>query len=279
MKNISTLIVGAGQAGLAMSRELTLRSEPHVLIERGEVANSWAHERWDSLRLLTPNWQSRLPGHGYTGPDPEGYMTASASPVVERQPPPMAPVRTKPRCSACRRPGAGYRVQTDQGADGGALVPATGAAARAHRPAFARDLPAGIAQITPLDYKRLAAGPGAGGRRLPPAARSPASLQRRPRRDPAVGAHVQAAAPPPRHRHIGLLDIIGRWNDRFLTQSKTSTASARSSLQSTGLAGDNPLGLNASRRSASRSSAAGWDPMTASRCSPGRSPTIAPLPI
>ena len=45
------------------------------MLERGEVANSWRHERWDSLRLLTPNWQSRLPGLRYEGPDPDGYMT------------------------------------------------------------------------------------------------------------------------------------------------------------------------------------------------------------
>ena len=44
------------------------------MLERGEVANSWRTERWDSLRLLTPNWQSRLPGHCYEGPDPDGYM-------------------------------------------------------------------------------------------------------------------------------------------------------------------------------------------------------------
>ena len=51
------------------------RSIDHVLLERGDVANSWRRERWESLRLLTPNWQSRLPGHRYDGPDPDGYMT------------------------------------------------------------------------------------------------------------------------------------------------------------------------------------------------------------
>ena len=51
------------------------RSIDHVVLERGEVANSWRRERWDSLRLLTPNWQSRLPGSRYDGPDPDGYMT------------------------------------------------------------------------------------------------------------------------------------------------------------------------------------------------------------
>jgi putative flavoprotein involved in K+ transport len=69
-------VIGAGHAGLAASRVLSDRSIDHVVLERGEVANSWRHERWNSLRLLTPNWQSRLPGHAYGGPDPDGYMTA-----------------------------------------------------------------------------------------------------------------------------------------------------------------------------------------------------------
>jgi putative flavoprotein involved in K+ transport len=58
-----------------VSRCLTDRSIDHVVLERGEVANSWRRQRWDSLRLLTPNWQSRLPGFGYDGPDPDGFMT------------------------------------------------------------------------------------------------------------------------------------------------------------------------------------------------------------
>ena len=74
VKRISTVIIGAGQAGLAISRLLSERAVPHVLLERGQIANSWRTERWDSLRLLTPNWQSRLPGHSYTGSDPDGFM-------------------------------------------------------------------------------------------------------------------------------------------------------------------------------------------------------------
>ena len=57
-----------------MSRCLSNRSIDHVVLERGEVANSWRTERWDSLRLLTPNWQTRLPGFRYDGPDPDGFM-------------------------------------------------------------------------------------------------------------------------------------------------------------------------------------------------------------
>ena len=75
MKRVETLIVGAGQAGLAMSRCLTDLAIDHVLLERGRVAERWRTERWDSLRLLTPNWQTRLPWFTYDGPEPDGFMT------------------------------------------------------------------------------------------------------------------------------------------------------------------------------------------------------------
>jgi putative flavoprotein involved in K+ transport len=91
-----TIVIGAGQAGLAASRCLSDRGVDHVVLERGRVAERWRSERWDSLRLLTPNWMSRLPGWSYAGADPHGYMTAaevtaylqgyadaSAAPVLE----------------------------------------------------------------------------------------------------------------------------------------------------------------------------------------------------
>ena len=78
---VTTVVIGAGHAGLAMSRCLTERSIDHVVLERGEVANSWKRERWDSLRLLTPNWLSCLPGFPYEGGDPDGFMTMTE--VVE----------------------------------------------------------------------------------------------------------------------------------------------------------------------------------------------------
>jgi putative flavoprotein involved in K+ transport len=58
---VTTVVIGAGHAGLAASHFLTSRSIDHVVLERGEIANSWRRDRWDSLRLLTPNSQSRLP--------------------------------------------------------------------------------------------------------------------------------------------------------------------------------------------------------------------------
>ena len=73
----TAVVIGAGHAGLAMSRRLTERSIDHVVLERGEVANSWKTQRWPSLRLLTPNWQTRLPGQHYTGDDPDGFMPAA----------------------------------------------------------------------------------------------------------------------------------------------------------------------------------------------------------
>ena len=73
----SVVVVGAGPGGLAMSHHLTGAGVDHVLLERGEVAHSWRTERWDSLRLLTPNWMTALPGAPYEGDDPDGYMTAA----------------------------------------------------------------------------------------------------------------------------------------------------------------------------------------------------------
>jgi putative flavoprotein involved in K+ transport len=71
-----TVVIGAGQAGLALSRSLTDRGHDHVVVDRGRIAERWYSERWDSLRLLTPNWMTRLPGYAYRGTDPDGYMTA-----------------------------------------------------------------------------------------------------------------------------------------------------------------------------------------------------------
>ena len=74
MRHTTTVVVGAGHSGLAMSRHLAARSIDHVVLERGGVAHSWRTQRWDSLRLLTPNWMTRLPGFVYRGDDPEGHL-------------------------------------------------------------------------------------------------------------------------------------------------------------------------------------------------------------
>ena len=76
MTTIDTVVVGAGHAGLAVSRLLTGAGRDHVVIERGRIAERWRSERWDSLHLLTPRWMTRLPGWRYCGPDPDGFMPA-----------------------------------------------------------------------------------------------------------------------------------------------------------------------------------------------------------
>ena len=68
-----TIVVGAGQAGLAVSHELTAAGLDHTVLERGEVANTW-RRRWDTFCLVTPNWTVQLPGGSYDGADPDGYM-------------------------------------------------------------------------------------------------------------------------------------------------------------------------------------------------------------
>ncbi len=152
----TTVIIGAGHAGLAMSRCLAERSIDHVVLERGGIANSWKTERWDSLRLLTPNWQSRLPGYGYEGDDPDGYRTMPETiAFIERYAEVIsAPVRTHTRVTSVRRDDDGYMVRTDQG-DWRArtVVLATGACNIPEIPAVAAAVPASIATLTPVQYR------------------------------------------------------------------------------------------------------------------------------
>ena len=156
MNRISTLIIGAGQAGLAMSRCLTDRSVAHVVLERGEVAQSWAADRWDSLRLLTPNWQSRLPGHAYDGPDPDGFMTMPEITAYLRSyaATGAVPVETRTKVLGVSAEGSGYRVQTSRG-DWICrnLVLANGACTLPRIPHVAASIPSDILQISPLSYR------------------------------------------------------------------------------------------------------------------------------
>ena len=117
MQSTTTVIVGAGHCGLAMSRCLAARSVDHVVLERGQVANSWRRQRWDSLRLLTPNWMTRLPGYAYRGADPDGYLSAGqvAAMLADYAGASAAPVLTGVTVTSVRAAAGGYTVRTDQG--------------------------------------------------------------------------------------------------------------------------------------------------------------------
>ncbi len=152
----TTVIIGAGHAGLAMSRCLSERSIDHVVLERGEVANSWKTERWDSLKLLTPNWQSRLPGYGYEGDDPDGYRNMPETiAFIERYAHVIsAPVQAHTQVRSVRTGNGGYVVATNQGDwQCQTVVLATGACNIPNVPAVADALSETIATLTPAQYR------------------------------------------------------------------------------------------------------------------------------
>ena len=154
MRRIDTVVVGAGHAGLATSRCLADAGRDHVVLERGRLAESWRSERWDSLRLLTPNWMTRLPGLGYHGPDPDGFTRAAG--LVDHLAGYArsfgAPVREWTPVLEVRRDGDGYRVTTDQGAwSARHVVAATGP--RPWVPGIADRLGRGIASLHSSAYR------------------------------------------------------------------------------------------------------------------------------
>ena len=164
-RTTDVVVIGGGQAGLAMSHSLTDRSIDHVVLERAEVANSWTTERWDSLRTLTPNWMSRLPGFSYDGDDPNGYMTAAqvAAYLESYRRSFGAPVRTGVEVQRIRTLDRGHVVETSEGPwSARSVVMATGACSQPRVPAIAADLPGHIQQLTPTAYRNPAqVAPGA----------------------------------------------------------------------------------------------------------------------
>jgi putative flavoprotein involved in K+ transport len=135
------------------------------VLERGDVANSWRHERWDSLRLLTPNWLSRLPGLSYEGQDPDGYMTMEeVTEFIERFAARSgAPVRTGTNVTSVRRVAGGYEVTSSGGEIWcRTVVIASGACNQPAIPQFGGAVPPSVEQVTPFDYRHPAKVPDGG---------------------------------------------------------------------------------------------------------------------
>ena len=153
----ATVVIGAGHTGLAVSYLLSQRSIDHVVLERGEVANTWRTERWNSLRLLTPNWQTRLPGFAYDGDDPDGFMTMPQIVDFLDQYARMVdpPLNTLTTVTSLRKDGGDYEVVTDRGVwSCRSVVLATGGFNLPKVPPIAAALPTSIDSVTPLDYRR-----------------------------------------------------------------------------------------------------------------------------
>ena len=222
IEQITTVVVGAGHAGLAASRCLTARSIDHVVLERGEAANSWRRERWDSLRLLTPNWQSRLPGYHYEGRDPDGYMTMrevvefiSRYAVVI-----AAPVRTHTTVTSVTRTDVGYTVTTNTGVlQCRAVVLASGACNVPSVPSLSQALPPHVQSVTPFDYRNpghlpdggvLVVGASATGVQLADEiARSGRAVVL------SVGEHVRLPRTYRGRDVLWWMDASGVWNQRY----------------------------------------------------------------
>lgn len=162
MQRTDVVVIGAGQAGLAISHELAASGIDHVLLERGRVAERWRTTTWDSLRLVTPNWMTRLPGWRYRGNDPDGFMErdaivrfldayagATAAPVVDDS-----------LVSSVQFAGRQYRVTATRGTwEARAVVFATGHCDVPYRPPSADAMAMSITQLHSSEYRNPASLP------------------------------------------------------------------------------------------------------------------------
>ena len=234
-----------------MSRCLAERSIDHAVLERGEVAHSWRTERWDSLRLLTPNWQSRLPGFGYSGKDPDGYRTVPEviDFIAQYARAISAPVQTHTTVTSVRASEAGYLVRTSRGQwRCRTVVLASGACNIASVPGFAARAPASIVQLTAQQYRN----PGQlsdGGVLVVGASSSGVQIADEIRRSGravvlAVGEHIRA---PRVYRGKDLqwwMDGTGVHDERYDKVDDIARARQVPSLQLAGTRGRSTLDLN-----------------------------------
>ena len=215
-------MIGAGHAGLAASRCLGERSIDHVVLERGEVANSWRRERWDSLRLLTPNWQTRLPGCRYEGADPDGFMTmAEVIAFVSRYAVMAgAPVRTHTTVTSVRQTGDGYHVASSTGdIQCRSVVLASGACNVANTPSLRQAIPPSIECVTPFEYRNPQQLP-AGGVLVVGASATGVQLADEIHRSGrpvmlSVGEHVRLPRMYRGRDVLWWMDASGVWNQRY----------------------------------------------------------------
>jgi putative flavoprotein involved in K+ transport len=161
---IDTVIVGGGQAGLALSYYLKQEEREHVVLERAPAfANAWRNQRWDSFTLVTPNFQVRMPGAEYTGDDPSGFMSRDDvvkyfDDYVEKF---ALPVRCRVEVTSVEKSPQGYFVRTSVGKyEAANVVIATGLYQSPKVPSFSAAIPRNILQIHSMDYRNPSSLPG-----------------------------------------------------------------------------------------------------------------------
>src|SRR5260370_26309593 len=159
MQQIDLVIIGGGQAGLALSYYLTQQGRTHVVLERGRVAETWRSQRWDSFTLVTPNWMTQLPGFPSQGEDPDGFLPHDEIVIIlERYAQSFhAPLRYGIQATAVRlRPeGDGYLVETSDGAfEAANVVLATGGFPVPRLPRASAAIPVNIMQLHSSQYRK-----------------------------------------------------------------------------------------------------------------------------
>jgi len=157
---VTVLIVGAGQAGLALSWHLTKRGVDHVLIERDTIGHEWRDGRWNNFTLVTPNWQCQLPGFSYDGGEPNGFMKRNEVLAFLRRyaatfaPPVREGVEV---ISLVQRDTGGYLVATTDGNyEASSVVIATGGYHHPVIPAWAAQISESILQLHSSEYREAA---------------------------------------------------------------------------------------------------------------------------
>ena len=160
------IIVGAGQAGLSLSHYLQQRGIDHLLLEKHTPMHAWRHQRWDAFCLVTPNWQCKLPGHDYAGPEPHGFMKKAEiidyldAFLAKVRPPLMTGVTVR---HVKRQADGLYAIQTSAGAfSARQVVVCSGGYHEPVVPRLAERLPAHIVQLHSEQYRNPQALPEGG---------------------------------------------------------------------------------------------------------------------
>jgi putative flavoprotein involved in K+ transport len=157
VEHVDAVIIGGGQAGLAMSYYLTQDGRSHVVLERSRVAATW-RSHWDSFTMNTPSWMLQLPGHPYRGADPDGFLTRDqiVTHLDDYACSFRAPLRCGVQATAVRlQPGSGtYRVETNESHfDTPTVIVATGGFPQPKLPPVSEEIPADIVQLHSSEYR------------------------------------------------------------------------------------------------------------------------------